>query len=162
MVTKALLEVSIEGLGTHGVTSIFPCGIFQCMKGVNMEEGDPNYDLFKLALKSTSQRLYPNYANVDWSVNKGYDRNDPKTYFSTMGCRTSNGFDINAEPGQNPQLKDGRGNICPVTIILPTLAMMAKQKVNKKAIKEERKYSYDEVFEEFMKILDKKDRKSVV
>ena len=160
MVTKALLEVSIEGLGTHGVTSIFPCGIFQCMKGVNMEEGDPNYDLFKLALKSTSQRLYPNYANVDWSVNKGYDRNDPKTYFSTMGCRTSNGFDINAEPGQNPQLKDGRGNICPVTIILPTLAMMAKQKVNKKAIKEERKYSYDEVFEEFMKILDKKIHES--
>ena len=160
MVTKALLEVSIEGLGTHGVTSIFPCGIFQCMKGVNMEEGDPNYDLFKLALKSTSQRLYPNYANVDWSVNKGYDRNDPKTYFSTMGCRTSNGVDINAEPGQNPQLKDGRGNICPVTIILPTLAMMAKQKVNKKAIKEERKYSVDEVFEEFMKILDKKIHES--
>lgn len=160
MVTKALLEVSIEGLGKFGVTSIFPCGIFQCMKGVNMEEGEPNYDLFKLALKSTSQRLYPNYANVDWSVNKGYDINDPKTYFSTMGCRTSNGFDINAEPGQNPQLKDGRGNICPVTIILPTLAMLAKQKVNKKAIKEERKYSSEEVFEEFMKILDKKIHES--
>ena len=125
-----------------------------------MEEGEPNYDLFKLALKSTSQRLYPNYANVDWSVNKGYDINDPKTYFSTMGCRTSNGFDINAEPGQNPQLKDGRGNICPVTIILPTLAMLAKQKVNKKAIKEERKYSSEEVFEEFMKILDKKIHES--
>ena len=160
MVTKALLEVSIEGLGKFGVTSIFPCGIFQCMKGVNMEEGEPNYDLFKLALKSTSQRLYPNYANVDWSINKGYDVNDPKTYFSTMGCRTSNGFDINAEPGQNPQLKDGRGNICPVTIILPTLAMLAKQKVNKKAIKEERKYSSEEVFEEFMKILDKKIHES--
>ena len=65
MVTKALLEVSIEGLGKLHKTSIFPCGIFQCMKGVNREPGDPNYDLFQLALKSTAQRLYPNYANVD-------------------------------------------------------------------------------------------------
>lgn len=85
MVTKALLEVSIEGIGALHRTSIFPCGIFQCMKGVNREPGDPNYDLFKLALRSTAQRLYPNYANVDWSGNAGYDRNDPRTYFSTMG-----------------------------------------------------------------------------
>lgn len=85
MVTKALLEGSIKGVGKFHKTSIFPCGIFQCMKGVNRNEGDPNYDLFQLALKSTAQRLYPNYANVDWSGNEGYDRNDPKTYFSTMG-----------------------------------------------------------------------------
>lgn len=85
MVTKALLEGSLKGVGKFHKTSIFPCGIFQCMKGVNRHEGDPNYDLFQLALKSTAQRLYPNYANVDWSGNKGYDRNDPKTYFSTMG-----------------------------------------------------------------------------
>lgn len=85
MVTRALLEVSIEGIGKLHKTSIFPCGIFQCMKGVNRAPGDPNYDLFQLALKSTSTRLYPNYANVDWSGNAGYDRNDPRTYFSTMG-----------------------------------------------------------------------------
>ena len=87
MVTKALLEVSLEGLGKLHKTSIFPCGIFQCMKGVNRVPGDPNYDLFQLALKSTAQRLYPNYANVDWSGNVGYDVNDPRTYFSTMGKR---------------------------------------------------------------------------
>ena len=87
MIIKALLEGSIKGVGKHHRTPIFPCGIFQCMKGVNRKEGDPNYDLFKLALKSTSQRLYPNYANVDWSGNAGYDRNDPRTYFSTMGKR---------------------------------------------------------------------------
>lgn len=81
-----------------------------------------NYDLFKLALKSTAQRLYPNYANVDWSGNAGYNVNDPKTYFSTMGCRTANGWDINGLGQQ----KDGRGNICPVTIIMPTLAMECK------------------------------------
>lgn len=122
MVTKALLDTSIKGIGKLHRTSIFPCGIFQCMKGVNREPGDPNYDLFKLALKSTAQRLYPNYANVDWSGNAGYDVNDPKTYFSTMGCRTANGWDINGLGQQ----KDGRGNICPVTIIMPTLAMEVK------------------------------------
>ena len=91
LVTKALLDTSIKGIGKLHRTPIFPCGIFQCMKGVNREKGDPNYDLYRLALKSTSTRLYPNYANVDWSGNAGYDRNDPKTYFSTMGCRTANG-----------------------------------------------------------------------
>lgn len=123
MVTKALIEASIKGVGKLHKTSIFPCGIFQCMTGVNRKPGDPNYDLFKLALKSTSLRLYPNYANVDWSGNAGYDVNDPRTYFSTMGCRTANGWDVNGFG----QLKDGRGNICPVTIIMPTLAMMALQ-----------------------------------
>lgn len=123
MVTKALLEISIKGIGKLHKTSIFPCGIFQCMKGINRAPGDPNYDLFKLALSSTAQRLYPNYANVDWSGNEGYDVNDPKTYFSTMGCRTANGWDINGLGQQ----KDGRGNICPVTIIMPTLAMEVLQ-----------------------------------
>ena len=100
------------------------------MKGVNHDPGDPNYDLFRLALKSTAKRLYPNYANVDWSGNSGFDRNDPRTYFSTMGCRTANGFDINGFG----QLKDGRGNICPVTIILPTIAMEAKKAALKENI----------------------------
>lgn len=139
MVIKALLEGSIEGVGKIRKTPIFPCGIFQCMNGINRKPGDPNYDLFKLALKSTSKRLYPNYVNVDWSVNAGYDKNDPKTFVSTMGCRTYNGLDINADEGTNPQTKDGRGNICPVTIIMPTLAMEADRDVEK-----------------FMKLLDKK------
>lgn len=140
MITKALLDTSIKGIGKLHRTSIFPCGIFQCMKGVNQKEGEPNYDLFKLALKSTAQRLYPNYANVDWSGNFGYDKNDPRTYFATMGCRTANGWDINGFG----QLKDGRGNICPVTIIMPTLAMQAKEKNNSDVVKE------------FMKLLDAK------
>ena len=144
MVIKALLDTSIKGIGKLHRTSIFPCGIFQCMKGVNRKPGDPNYDLFQLALKSTAQRLYPNYANVDWSGNAGYDINDPRTYFSTMGCRTANGWDVNGFG----QLKDGRGNICPVTIILPTLAMEAKESF----ITE-----YDDnIVDVFLKILDTK------
>ena len=133
MVTKALLDGSIKGVGKFHKTPIFPCGIFQCMKGVNRAPGDPNYDLYRLALESTARRIYPNYANVDWSNAAGYDINDPRTYFSTMGCRTANLGDINAEPGTNPQMKDGRGNICPVTIIMPTLAMEAKEALQKKS-----------------------------
>ena len=151
LVTKALLELSIKGIGKLHKTSIFPCGIFQCMKGVNRKPGDPNYDLFRLALKSTAKRLYPNYANVDWSGNAGYDVNDPRTYFSTMGCRTANGWDINGLG----QLKDGRGNICPVTIILPTLAMQAKEYV----MQNSQPFSEDlerQTVDKFLEILDQK------
>ena len=71
MVTKALLNATIKGVGKLHKTPVFPCGIFQYMKGINDKVGTPNYDLYRLALKSTSLRLYPNYANVDWSGNKG-------------------------------------------------------------------------------------------
>ena len=148
LIIKAILETSIKGVGKMHRTSIFPCQIFQCMKGVNREPGDANYDLYKLALKSTAQRLYPNYANVDWSGNAGYDKNDPKTFFSTMGCRTANGFDINGFG----QLKDGRGNICPVTIIMPTLAMLAKENV----LKDNTTAYQSTVIDEFLLLLDKK------
>lgn len=150
LVIQALLQGSIKGVGKFHKTAIFPCSIFQCMKGVNRKEGDPNYDLYKLALKSTSMRIYPNYVNVDWSVNEGYDKNDPRTYTSTMGCRTYNGKDINADEGQNPQIKDGRGNLAPVTVIMPTLAMEAK------ALLEGAEYTKDDIKKTFMKILDKK------
>ena len=152
MFTKALLDVSIEGLGKIHKTSIFPCGIFQYMKGVNDKPGTPNYDLYQLALQSTAKRLYPNYANVDWSGNAGYDRNDPCTYFSTMGCRTVNGADINVNPGVNPQRKDGRGNICPVTIILPTLAMEAVQSIED----DENANGKESIINAFIELLDKK------
>lgn len=156
MVTKALLEGSIEGVGKVKKTAIFPCGIFQCMKGVNRKPGEPNYDLFQLALRSTAQRLYPNYVNVDWSVNAGYDKNDPRTYVSTMGCRTYNGADINAEPGTNPQIKDGRGNICPVTIVMPTLAMKAKEAYEKDLAKEGEDLIIENITSRFMELLDQK------
>lgn len=153
MVIKALLDVSISGIGKLHKTSIFPCGIFQLMKGVNRKPGDPNYDLYRLALRSTAQRLYPNYANCDWSGNEGYDPNDPKTYFSTMGCRTANGWDINGFG----QTKDGRGNICPVTIIMPTLAMETKEKLkNKKLFTGNKDFDEGLLVSCFMDYLDEK------
>lgn len=132
---KALLEGSLHGVGKFHRTSIFPCGIFQVGKGINLYPGDPNYDMYQLALQSTAKRLYPNYVNMDWSGNVGYDPKNPETYSSTMGCRTWSASDINGLGFQ----KDGRGNICPVTIILPTLAMEADRDVEK-----------------FMKLLEKK------
>ena len=153
MVIKALLDVSISGIGKLHKTSIFPCGIFQLMKGVNRKPGDPNYDLYRLALRSTAQRLYPNYANCDWSGNEGYDPDDPKTYFSTMGCRTANGWDINGFG----QTKDGRGNICPVTIIMPTLAMETKEKLkNKKLFTGNKDFDEGLLVSCFMDYLDEK------
>ena len=87
MVIKALLDGSLKGVGKLRKTSIFPCGIFQCMTGVNRKPGDPNYDLFKLALKSTSQRLYPNYMSCDWSIDSiGNDRDleDKQQYLDSL------------------------------------------------------------------------------
>ena len=156
MVTKALLEGSIKGVGKFHKTPIFPCGIFQCMKGVNRAPEDPNYDLFRLALKSTAQRIYPNYANVDWTNAAGYDPNDPRTFFSTMGCRTANLSDINAEPGVNPQMKDGRGNICPVTIIMPTLAAEIKESWLNRYGVEVTEEDNAHMVDDFISLLDKK------
>lgn len=147
MVTKALLEGSIKGVGKFHKTPIFPCGIFQCMNGVNRKPGDPNYDLFKLALKSTSLRLYPNYCNCDWTNDAGFDKDNPETYPSTMGCRTYSGWDINADNEKLKHLKDGRGNLSPVTIILPTLAMQASRRAKRNGTNP---------VDEFMSILDKK------
>lgn len=152
MVIKALLEGGIKGVGKLHKTPVFPCSIFQCMKGVNRKPGDPNYDMFLLALKSTALRLYPNYVNIDWSGNEGYDVNDPRTYMATMGCRTANGYDINGFG----QLKDGRGNIAPVTIILPTLAMEARRMFKKFELYDGSPLGEAILVKTFMDLLDRK------
>ena len=67
MIIKSLLENAIKGVGKFHKTPIFPCVIFQSAEGINRKPGDPNYDLFQLSLKCTAKRLYPNYANCNWS-----------------------------------------------------------------------------------------------
>ena len=76
MVIKALLEGGIAGTGKYHRTPIFPCGIFQVKKDVNLYPGTPNYDMYRLALESTARRLYPNYANCDWSNQKSWEEQD--------------------------------------------------------------------------------------
>ena len=76
MIIDCLLDASIRGTGKNHLTPIFPCGIFQMKKGINRKPGDPNYHLFKKALISTSKRIYPNYANCDWSNQKAWKKAD--------------------------------------------------------------------------------------
>ena len=85
LVTRAILENTIKGGGKLHSTYIFPCQIFKMKRGVNRKEGDPNYDLYKLALKCTARRLYPNYANVDWSTNQFGNDGSIDAEMSTMG-----------------------------------------------------------------------------
>ena len=87
MVIKALIQGSINGVGKYHKTSIFPCAIFQYMKDVNGKPGTPNYDLFRMALKSTAKRIYPNYANCDWSNQMKWfekDRSDKKEFLKAL------------------------------------------------------------------------------
>lgn len=89
LVTKWIMEASIDGIGEHHLTSIFPISIFQYKQGTNANPEDKNYDLKQLALKSMSKRIYPNWCNCDWSQ-AHEDENNPDTFFSTMGkCKCS-------------------------------------------------------------------------
>ena len=141
MVTRNLLLATEAGLG-NGETCIFPVSIFKVKKGVNLDEGDPNYDLFKLACRVSAKRLFPNFSFMDAPFNaqfakdmvtdKGiygsYMHTDPDTEVSYMGCRTrviSNVYD------QDRQTTSGRGNLSFTSIKLPRLSMEAKENVNK-------------------------------
>lgn len=215
LLNESFYRASILGIGKFGRTSIFPCQIFQYDKDVNGKEGTPNYEFYQKALNSTVRRLYPNYANSNWSVQiEGMKKDralkreviralDSSTYellvkvfiknpevgekinvcvengqlivsekvrpeedFSSMGCRTNNGYDVNftedyfksllmkiLETGDIPDnylcsaiQRDGRGNIAPQTIILPTVAMLAKKKS---------KNDPSTIIEVFMKLLEK-------
>ena len=84
LVTKWIMEASLDGIGKHHLTSIFPISIFQYKAGTNANESDNNYDLKQLALESMSKRIYPNWCNCDWSQ-AHEDENDIDTFFSTMG-----------------------------------------------------------------------------
>ena len=118
LVTKWIMNASIDGIGEHHLTSIFPISIFQYKNGVNEKPGDPNYDLKQLALKSMSKRIYPNWCNGNWSQ-AHEDEDNPDTFFSTMGCRTLVGYDRHGLG----YIRQGRGNNVPNTIILPKLGI---------------------------------------
>lgn len=118
LVSKAMLDASISGIGEFHLTPIFPISIFQYKTGCNANPEDPNYDLKQLALESLSKRIYPNFCNCDWSQ-AHEDLDDVDTYFSTMGCRTMLGYDRH---GKNYK-RVGRGNNVPCTIILPKLGI---------------------------------------
>ena len=113
-----MLDASLAGIGRYNLTSIFPISIFVVKDGINKKEGDPNYDLRKLAEKSLSKRIYPNILNGDFSQNHPVP-GDPDTEMATMGCRTMLGFDRHGMGYK----KVGRGNVCPVTMNLPKIGI---------------------------------------
>ena len=118
LVTKWIMEASIDGIGRYHLTSIFPISIFQYKSGTNANAEDKNYDMKQLALESMSKRIYPNWCNCDWSQAHEEEGNID-TYFSTMGCRTLIGYDRHGLG----YIRQGRGNNTPVTIILPKLGI---------------------------------------
>ena len=93
MVTKALLDTCIKGVGKLHKTSVFPCGIFQMKTGINRKPGDPNYDLFQLALKSTAKRLYPNYCNCHWTNQKNAVLDDRNMKKEVLECLSKEDYD---------------------------------------------------------------------
>ena len=87
MVIKNILLATEAGLGS-GETPIFPVQIFRVKEGVNYNPGDPNYDLFKLAMRCSAKRLFPNFSFLDAPYNLQYYKGTPETEISYMGCRT--------------------------------------------------------------------------
>lgn len=117
-VSRALLRAMKKGLG-KGEQPIFPIMIFQLKEGVNMYEGDPNYDLFEESLSVTAERFFPNYVFLDADFNKRhYDADKPETWAASMGCRTRTLENINGEARTI-----GRGNLSFTSINLPMIAI---------------------------------------
>ncbi len=123
MLIKNLLLATEAGLG-NGETPIFPIQIFKVKEGVNFNEGDPNYDLFKLACRCSAKRLFPNFSFIDAPYNKQYYKEGhPETEIAYMGCRTrviGNHFDPEHE------IVTGRGNLSFTSVNLPRLAIKSK------------------------------------
>lgn len=148
MVTRWMLEASIDGIGKFHLTSIFPISIFQYKVGCNANKEDSNYDLKQLALESMSKRIYPNWCNCDWSQ-AHEDEDNPDTYFSTMGCRTLVGYDRHGLG----YIRQGRGNNVPNTIILPKLGIEFGTCLGKRT--EPDLKGFWDAFEETLKLCEK-------
>ena len=126
MVIKNVLLAQEAGLG-NGETPIFPIHIFKVKEGVNYNPEDPNYDLFKLAIRVSAKRLFPNFSFIDAPFNLPYYKEgDPNTEIAYMGCRTrviGNVFDPSRE------IVTGRGNLSFTSINLPRLAIKANRNI---------------------------------
>ncbi|MCR8682898.1 anaerobic ribonucleoside triphosphate reductase [Campylobacter sp. LMG 17559] len=123
MVIENLLKATMRGLG-NGETPIFPVQIFKVKEGINYNEADPNYKLFKLAIECASKRLFPNFSFLDASFNaKYYKKGDYNSEVAYMGCRTrvmANVYD------ESKEITSGRGNLSFTSINLVRLAIEAK------------------------------------
>ncbi|HHV32172.1 MAG: anaerobic ribonucleoside triphosphate reductase [Ruminococcaceae bacterium] len=128
MVIRNLLEATSAGLG-DGETPIFPVQIFKVKEGINYNEGDPNYDLFKLACKVSAKRLFPNFSFLDAPFNlQYYKEGDYNTEVAYMGCRTRVMGNVH---DKTKEVTCGRGNLSFTSVNLPRIAIEAKGDLNK-------------------------------
>ncbi len=127
MVSRNVMLATESGLG-NGETPIFPIHIFKVKEGVNYNEGDPNYDLFKLAIRVSAKRMFPNFSFIDAPFNlQFYKEGDYNTEIAYMGCRTrviGNNYDKSRE------IVTGRGNLSFTTINLPRLGIESNKDVD--------------------------------
>ncbi len=122
LVIKNILLAIEAGLG-NGETAIFPVSIFKVKEGINYNPEDPNYDMFKLAMKVSAKRLFPNFAFIDAPFNlQYYKEGDPNTEIAYMGCRTRVIGNI-YDPSR--QVVGGRGNLSFTSVNLPRIAIKA-------------------------------------
>ena len=123
MVMRNVMLATEAGLG-NGETPIFPIQIFRVKEGVSFNPGDPNYDLYRLAIRTSAKRLFPNFSFVDAPFNKKYYKEGhPETEIAYMGCRTrviGNVYDPTRE------ICPRRGNLSFTSINLPRIAIKAK------------------------------------
>ena len=128
MVIRNLLLATQAGLG-NGETSIFPVQIFKVKEGLNYNEGDPNYDLFRLAMETSAKRLFPNFSFLDAPFNLQYYRpGDYNSEVAYMGCRTRVLGNVH-DPTR--EVTCGRGNLSFTSVNLPRLALEAAGDVRK-------------------------------
>ncbi|MBR6008597.1 MAG: anaerobic ribonucleoside triphosphate reductase [Clostridia bacterium] len=127
MVMKNLLLATEAGLG-HGETPIFPIQIFRVKEGINYNPGEPNYDLFKLAIRVSAKRLFPNFSFQDAPYNiKYYKPGHPETEIAYMGCRTRVIGNVN-DPDR--EITYSRGNLSFTSINLPRIAINANHNID--------------------------------
>ena len=156
MVVKNVLLATESGLG-NGETPIFPIHVFRVKKGISLDPGDPNYDLFKLACRCSAKRLFPNFAFVDAPFNiKYYKEGVPETEIAYMGCRTrviANEYDPDQE------VNHGRGNLSFTSINLPRLAIKANGDISR--FFEDLDYKLDLVIDQLLERFEIQCRKRV-
>ena len=156
MVMEKVMLATEAGLG-NGETPIYPIQVFRVKEGINLNPGDPNYDLFKIACRCSAKRLFPNFSFLDAPYNaKYYKEGKPETEVAYMGCRTrviANVHDTDQE------ISNGRGNLSFTSINLPRLAIKANGDLNR--FFEDLDHKFDLVVDQLLERFEIQCRKHV-
>lgn len=154
LVIKSILLATDAGMG-NGETAIFPIHIFKVKEGINYNPGDPNYDLFRLAIKVSAKRLFPNFSFLDAPFNLAYYKEGhPETEATYMGCRTRVIGNVH-DPSR--EIVNGRGNLSFTSVNLPRLAIEANKDIDVffETLKDTMELVFDQLMDRYKLIADK-------